>query len=205
MELHPEKSSGKVNESTGLPEKDTTQVTTNLTVRSGATIVIGGLIEEQQQRSVQQIPFLGSLPVVGHIFRDETTTISRNEIIVLITPTIIDDEEEYTRACSDVARFSDRRQSLEESFPKYTRVALARKYVQLACDYRDQGDIPKALEMIDLALHFDPTSNEALQLRRSLRYLDGPAEIPLQNGADTTRAGQPLLLYPVSHPDRISR
>jgi type IV pilus assembly protein PilQ len=193
MELHPEKSSGRVSESTGLPEKDTTQVTTNLTVRSGETIVIGGLIEEQQQRSVQQIPFFGSLPVVGHLFRDETTTINRNEIIVLITPTIVDEEQEYERARCEVDRFTERRDSLEQSFPEYTRLALARRHFQNACDCRDAGDMEKALKLVEMSIYFDPTYEPALELRRMLHGAIAP-----HTALDANSSGsQPLLLYPV--------
>jgi len=168
MEIHPEKSSGKVSETTGLPEKDTTQVTTNLTVRSGETIVIGGLIEEQQQRSIQQIPFLGSLPYVGRLFRDETTTLARSELIILITPKIIEEDEEYTNAIREVEQFSKRRNSLEQSMPAHIRLALARKYVDRAYKCRAQGDLKAARETVDLALEFDPMCEAALKLKSEL-------------------------------------
>lgn len=185
MELHPEKSSGKVSETTGLPEKDTTQVTTNLTVRSAETIVIGGLIQEQQQRSVQQIPFFGSLPLVGRLFRDETTTINRREIIVLITPTIIDEDQEYCLARSEIERFGSRRDSLEQSMPCYTRPGLARKYFERACAYRDAGDFDQASAMADLAIYFDPTYEAALVFRDKLQ---GTQMAPC--------ADEPLVLSP---------
>jgi type IV pilus assembly protein PilQ len=190
MELHPEKSSGKVSETTGLPEKDTTQVTTNLTVRSGETIVIGGLIQEQQQRSVQQIPYLGSLPLVGRLFRDETTTINRREIIVLITPTIINDEEEYARARCEMEEFAERRDSLENSLPPYTRPGLALKYMRLACRYRDAGDIESALVMVNLAVYMEPTNDQALELRRQLETTSSPRSNHIHE------ADEPLQLWP---------
>jgi hypothetical protein len=164
-----------------------------LTVRSGETIVIGGLIQEQLQRSVQQIPFFGSLPVVGRLFRDETTTINRNEIIVLITPTIIDEEEEYARARCEVDRFTERRDGLDQSLPQYTRPALARKHFQNACSYRDMGNTEKALELVELSISFDPTYEPALELRRELQ-LTLEAQPPLGASSHTD---QPLLLYPV--------
>lgn len=183
MELHPEKSNGRVSETTGLPEKDTTQVTTNLTIKSCETIVIGGLIEEQQQRSVQQVPFLGSLPWVGRLFRDETTSIARNEIIVLITPRIIDDEQESANASEEVERFSQRRDSLERSMPMYTRIALARKYCDRAQACRDAGDLKNARKMVELALYFDPMNEPALKLWEELQSLkedDNSLQIPAE-------------------------
>jgi type IV pilus assembly protein PilQ len=171
MELHPEKSNGRVSETTGLPEKDTTQVTTNLTIKSCQTIVIGGLIEEQQQKSVQQVPFLGSLPLIGRAFRDETTSIARTEIIVMITPRIIDDEQESAYASEEIERFSKRREGLEQSMPKYTRIALARKYYDRAVACRDAGDLKTARKMVELSLDFDPMHEPALELWEQLRSM----------------------------------
>jgi Flp pilus assembly secretin CpaC len=172
MELHPEKSSGKVSETTGLPEKDTTQVTTNLMIKSCETIVIGGLIEEQQQRSVQQVPFLGSLPLVGRLFRDESTSIARTEIIVLITPRIIDDEQESTNGVKEIERFEQRRDGLERSMPKYTRIALARTHYDRARECRDAGDLKSARKSVDLALYFDPMNEPALKLWEELQTVE---------------------------------
>jgi Flp pilus assembly secretin CpaC len=171
MELHPEKSNGRVSETTGLPEKDTTQVTTNLIIKSCQTIVIGGLIEEQQQKSIQQVPFFGSLPLFGRLFRDETTSIARTEIIVLITPRIIDDDQEAANASEEFERFTKRSDSLERSMPKHTRIALARKYYDRACACRDAGDLQNARKMVDLALHFDPLHEPALKLWEELQSM----------------------------------
>ena len=168
LELHPEKSSGRVSETTGLPEKATTQVTTNLAVPSGTTVVIGGLIEEEQQKSVQQVPFLGSLRWVGPLFRDETTTTRRQEIIVLITPRIVDESAWDCEAQRELDLFEARRDSLERSFPHYTRIALARKYFEKALRYRDAGDIATACKLVNVALHFDPTDEAAIRLRDAL-------------------------------------
>ena len=172
MELHPEKSSGKVSDTTGLPEKTTTEITTNLTVKSGETIVIGGLIEEEQHKTVQQVPWLGSLPRVGKFFRDEITTTSRNEIIILITPRLIDEDEECAVAAGELERFSKTHDSLERSFPKHTRLALARQYYEKACACRDRGDLKKACEMVDLALYFDPMNEAAIKLWQELQSVN---------------------------------
>ncbi|HRX82662.1 MAG TPA: secretin and TonB N-terminal domain-containing protein, partial [Pirellulaceae bacterium] len=93
MEVHPELSTGSVRVQEGftLPDKDVTQVTTNVMCRSGATMVIGGLIREDLSTSATQIPVLGNLPYVGAAFRQRTETIVRREIIVILTPRIVDE------------------------------------------------------------------------------------------------------------------
>ncbi len=94
LEVHPERSSATINESTGLPDKVTTQVTTNILVRDQETIVIGGLIEEEVTTTYEQIPVLGDLPWVGAAFRNKTETVTRHELIILLTPRIVWDDVE---------------------------------------------------------------------------------------------------------------
>ena len=95
MEVHPELSTGQVTVQQGftLPQKDLTQVTTNVMVRDGATVVIGGLIREDLSTNATQIPLLGNLPGVGFLFRQKTETTQRSEILVLLTPHIVYDCE----------------------------------------------------------------------------------------------------------------
>ena len=58
--------------SSNLPFKSTTEVTTNVLVKDGNTIVIGGLFQESSQTNRNQVPFLGSLPLAGALFRSKT-------------------------------------------------------------------------------------------------------------------------------------
>ncbi len=91
LEVHPELSTGKVEVKEGftLPDKNTTQVTTNVMCHDGSTMIIGGLIREDLTNATTQIPFLGSLPYIGPAFRQKTAKNSRHEIIVLITPRLV--------------------------------------------------------------------------------------------------------------------
>ncbi|HYW78731.1 MAG TPA: hypothetical protein VE890_04105, partial [Thermoguttaceae bacterium] len=91
MEIHPELSSGSVEVKDGftLPNKEVTQVTTNIMIRDGCTAVIGGLIREELETTTSQVPLFGSLPLIGVAFRNKSETIERQEVIVLITPRIV--------------------------------------------------------------------------------------------------------------------
>ena len=59
----------------------------------GETLVIGGLIQESEQKTVNKIPFLGDLPLIGPDFRSTSTTKSKNELVIMITPKILNDSE----------------------------------------------------------------------------------------------------------------
>lgn len=65
----------------------------NVRIKDGETLVIGGLIQETEQKTVNKIPFLGDLPFVGAIFRSTSTTKAKNELVIMITPKILNDSE----------------------------------------------------------------------------------------------------------------
>ena len=67
----------------------------NVRIRDGETLVIGGLIQESEQKVVQKIPFFGDLPVIGSLFRSTSTTKAKNELVIMITPKIINDDEGF--------------------------------------------------------------------------------------------------------------
>ena len=66
----------------------------SIRVRDGETLVIGGMIMESDTKNVDKIPFLGDLPIIGALFRSTSSTRSKNEMIVMITPKIIYDDED---------------------------------------------------------------------------------------------------------------
>jgi type IV pilus assembly protein PilQ len=65
-------------------------------VRDGQTLILSGIIQESEQVSVSKVPILGDLPLLGALFRDTNRTDQRNEVIVLLTPQILDDSEYST-------------------------------------------------------------------------------------------------------------
>lgn len=66
----------------------------NVRIKDGETLVIGGLIQELETKSVNKIPFLGDLPIIGTIFRSTSTTKSKSELVIMITPKILNDGED---------------------------------------------------------------------------------------------------------------
>ena len=65
----------------------------NVRIKDGETLAIGGLIQENEQKTVKKIPVLGDLPVIGSAFRSSSTTKSKTELVIMITPKIINDGE----------------------------------------------------------------------------------------------------------------
>ncbi|MBD2299712.1 AMIN domain-containing protein [Nostoc sp. FACHB-87] len=62
-------------------------------LRDGQTLILSGIIQDQDRVTVSKIPILGDLPLIGSLFRRTNKTNQRNEVIVLLTPQVMDDSE----------------------------------------------------------------------------------------------------------------
>ncbi len=65
----------------------------NIRIKDGETLVIGGMVQEEDSKTVRKVPVLGDLPLIGAAFRSTNTTKVKTELIIMITPRIIDDGE----------------------------------------------------------------------------------------------------------------
>ena len=73
----------------GIPALDTESAETKVTVADGGTVVIGGIIVSSQRTDITQVPLVGSLPLIGHLFKRTSVTTSSQELIFFLTPRII--------------------------------------------------------------------------------------------------------------------
>ncbi len=64
----------------------------NVRIKDGETLIIGGLIREDEQKTVQKIPFLGDIPGLGMFFRTTVTSKNKEEMLIMLTPKIINDD-----------------------------------------------------------------------------------------------------------------
>ncbi|MCH2213296.1 MAG: hypothetical protein MK110_18500 [Fuerstiella sp.] len=79
------------------PVKDITTADTTVSVLSGQTIVLGGMITEQNTTVNRKVPWLGDLPVVGRAFRYDLHETGRTELLVLLTPVRVQDAHQQER------------------------------------------------------------------------------------------------------------
>ena len=59
---------------------------TTVRMRDGETLVIGGLINEEEQKRLQKVPFLSNIPLLGELFKNRTTSKTKTEVIMILTP-----------------------------------------------------------------------------------------------------------------------
>ncbi len=69
-------------------------IKTNLTLRSGDTVLLGGLISSNNSRGESKVPILGDLPYIGHLFKTNSKGLTKTELVIQITPYILNDSDE---------------------------------------------------------------------------------------------------------------
>lgn len=79
------------------PPRTNRELTTNITLQSGRTVVIGGLTTDNYRETVNGIPLLMDIPILGYLFRSSSTSRERTTLYVFITPTILDEFEALER------------------------------------------------------------------------------------------------------------
>jgi type IV pilus assembly protein PilQ len=71
------------------PSIDTKQVTTEVLVENGGTVVIGGIYTQDERTTINKVPVLGDLPYVGFLFKNSIKFDNRNELLIFVTPRIL--------------------------------------------------------------------------------------------------------------------
>jgi len=70
---------------------DTKHVQTQVLVDNGGTVVIGGIYSQDESNNVNKVPFLGDIPVIGNLFKNNAKVNNRTELLVFLTPRILND------------------------------------------------------------------------------------------------------------------
>ncbi|WP_018248973.1 secretin and TonB N-terminal domain-containing protein [Orenia marismortui] len=76
----------------GPPNINRRDISTTVRVKSGETIVLGGLIRNEGIKTESRVPILGSIPLLGRLFRDESIDYQETEMVIYITPHVLDEE-----------------------------------------------------------------------------------------------------------------
>ncbi len=169
MELHPESSEGQVTliGNFALPYKTTSEVTTNVLVKDGHTIVIGGLFRESTISTKSQIPVLGDLPLIGPLCRSTSDKTVKEEIIFLITPHIVDDTyaETSKKVLDDCNKLL---LGAREGILPTSREYISEYHYQHAKELQAQGNLEDALWHANRAWQIRPYHLDTINLRDEL-------------------------------------
>ena len=76
-------------DSFGVPSVSTKAATTQMLIKDGDTAVIGGIYQRLEKKGMREIPFLSEIPILGWLFKNYTVSDSRSELLVFLTPRVI--------------------------------------------------------------------------------------------------------------------
>lgn len=107
-------------DSFSVPGIATREAESEVNVRSGMTMAIGGLINSEDAKIVSKIPLLGDLPIIGRFFRHTSNTRDKREVIILITPTLVADDTPVPMS-----------RRMKESYEASERTARNRELVEM--------------------------------------------------------------------------
>jgi type IV pilus assembly protein PilQ len=174
MDIYPKVSKGSIVDK--LPQEETTELKTNIIVKDGETVVIGGLFSDGVITSRTQVPLLGNLPLLGALFRGTTDTVTRQEVIILLTPHIIKEPSETGGAdrAEDVRLKMD---GARHSLQAIDRAKIAEDAYARAARYYLEGDIDSAVYNLKVALMMRPTYLEARRLQERIIAETNPEEL----------------------------
>lgn len=106
-------------DSFSVPGIATREAESEVNVRSGMTMAIGGLINSEDAKIVSKIPLLGDIPIIGRFFRHTSNTRDKRELIILITPTLVADDTPAPMS-----------QRMKDSYEEIERAARNRELVE---------------------------------------------------------------------------
>jgi type IV pilus assembly protein PilQ len=175
MDIYPKDSTAELNDD-GVPDETTTELKTNILVKDGETIVIGGLFRDVVVSTRKQIPLLGDLPIIGAAFRSTDDTTQRQEVIIMLTPHIINGADQ-TRGLERAADISRKRYGAQDGVMWTSRSRLADDYYERASRYYVEGDTEAAMKELEFALTFRPTYLEAIRLKERIIAETKPDEV----------------------------
>jgi type IV pilus assembly protein PilQ len=161
LEIHPEDSEGGLN-TLGLPFEETAELTTNIIVQSGQTALIGGLYREKKTSIGKSVPGIGGVPIIGKMFGSNEDVIHREEVIVLLTPTIVETDVYGSEFDSDDPVV------LNEMGPGSPEL-LGNVYLRTAKSLAMDGNYGSAQVMLEGSGKADSDSPEVLGIRRRIQ------------------------------------
>ncbi|UCD74987.1 MAG: hypothetical protein JSV91_14515 [Phycisphaerales bacterium] len=185
LELAPKVSEASlrtVSQATGtvvtIPDELTNELTTNVRVRDGETLVLGGLFRESNRITRRQIPLFGDIPILGMAFRGQDDTVDRDEIIFLITPSVVHDETLWEMGEDTLEMAEAVRVGARAGLLPFSRERMTTNYNQDAIDAFNHGDVEKALYYINNSLRLNSGQPE---MRRFRERVTGQLEPSYEN------------------------
>jgi type IV pilus secretin PilQ/predicted competence protein len=175
MELKPKVSEGIINQFTDndgrtvtVPDEVSQEITTNVVVPDGSTVVLGGLFRESTRLKRSQVPVLGDIPLIGAAFRGQDDTTDRTEIIFMIKPTIVNDQVLLTQGENAVQYAENVRAGSRQGLLPWSRDRQTAQLNVRAERLAAEGKTAEAQNLLGRSLELNPSQPEVYRMQQQL-------------------------------------
>jgi type IV pilus assembly protein PilQ len=175
MELKPKVASATIRDAgngqggiVSIPDETTQEVTTNVIVKDGNTIVLGGLFVERTDSFRRQVPFFGDIPLIGAAFRGHDDSTDRRELIFLIRPSIVNDTALAMQGIDMKNEIERIRAGQRQGLLPWSREKMTSVLNVEAETAARAGNTEEALWKIQRSLSLNPRQPDALRLRERI-------------------------------------
>ncbi len=158
---------------TEVPDENKQEIRTNVRVRSGQTVVLGGLFSDKIVTQRKQVPGLSEVPFIGGLTGGQGDQVQRKEIIFMVTPTVIEDEKLYEEGRDSLEITDNVRLGARAGLLPFSREQVTANYQQDAFNAYKDGDLTKALFYSNAALRMKPITPAMQQLRERVMSMPG--------------------------------
>lgn len=182
LELRPSVSEAKLREVTDLngelvtiPDELTNELTTNVRVKDGQTLVLGGMFRESTRITQRQVPWLGDIPLIGAAFTGQDDVTDRDEIIFMITPSVVHDDVLWAIGDEVMDTMDGVRVGARAGLLPWSREKITDNYNERAMRAFRQGNLSRARHWCNTSLAAYKNQPEIIKLREDLtgKRIDG--------------------------------
>lgn len=112
----------------GNPDTLKKEIKTTAILNNGESVIIGGLIENKNESTIQKVPFLGDIPLVGALFTNDSNTVNKKNLVVIITPYMIPKAKDITYVRNQLSELKNLEDKyLEDSLIRLKENAIKKK------------------------------------------------------------------------------
>lgn len=111
------------NSLSGNPDTSKKEIQTKAILNNGESVIIGGLIEKRNEKTIQKVPLAGDIPLIGELFKNRTENSQNKNLVVIITPYIVPKNKDFTFMREELSKLK----SLEDQFLKKVLKRLREK------------------------------------------------------------------------------
>ncbi|MEE2907098.1 MAG: hypothetical protein VX527_04615 [Planctomycetota bacterium] len=148
-----------------VPDENTSEIFTNVRVRDGETLVLGGLFRERTRIKRDQVPLLGDIPIAGAAFTGQEDSVVREEIIFMLTPSIVRDERLWEAGKDGLEILDAVRVGVRSGLLPFSKTRMTANYNRDALEAYRNGELDLALFYANNSLRLDSTQPEMHRLR----------------------------------------